>query len=530
MKVDVFIIGGGITGAGIARDLSMRGVKVFLVEKNDFASGTTGTCMGLLHGGARYLLYEPEITKMSCEEAGYIRNIANHLTFRVPFLTPVFKGQKHNLKLYDAFFTIYDNYQHLKEGKKHHRLTAKESLEIEPSLNPKLIGAVGYDEWGIDVFRLTLLNILSAKNYGAFVRNHTIIENVTFKNGEWYIELKDIFGARENVETEFVINAAGPWAKEVCSLFGVNLNLRLTKGIHVIFSRRLTNVGLNTEAIDGRPIELVPHLNTTLVGCTDDDYFGDLSEIEITQDDVNYLIIPFYQLVKGLEHERPLRTMVGVRPLLYEKGKNEDKVTRNYKIIDHEVEDGKKGVFTITGGKMAIYRKMAEDISNVICDKLGIKTKSTTKFVRLIEERKNINLEEIASSYNIPIYILSRMYKRQGENILKVISLLENDTKMKNVICSCESILEAELRYSIREEMSVTLNDLRRRLRLGMGQCQGTMCNLKSLFILGEEKGYDYKTIMGFRKEFIENRWKGKKDVFKGYSVLQEEFSQNILK
>ncbi len=530
MKVDVFIIGGGITGAGIARDLAMRRVKVFLVEKNDFASGTTGTCMGLLHGGARYLLYEPEMTRVSCEEAGYIRNIAKHLTFRVPFLTPVYKGQKHNLSLYDAFFTIYDNYQYLKEGKKHHKLTDKETLKIEPSLNPTLTGAVGYDEWGVDVFRLTLLNILSAKNYGAIVKNHTSIENVAFRGNRWYVTVKDIFGATENVEAQFIINAAGPWAKEVCRFFDLDLNLRLTKGVHVIFSRRVTNVGLNTEAIDGRPIELVPHWNTTLIGCTDDDYFGDLSEIEITQDDINYLVLPFCQLVKGLENERILRTMVGVRPLIFEKGKYEDKVTRNYKIIDHEVEGGKRGLFTIFGGKMAIYRKMAEDMGDVICGKLGIKTKSTTKFVNLIEEKKNIDIEVVASKYNIPLYVLSRLYRRQGDNILKVLSLLDNDNQMRNVICACESILEAEVRYSIREEMAVTLNDLRRRLRLGMGQCQGSMCNFKALFILAEEKGYDYRTVMKFRNEFLENRWKGKKDVFKGNNIIQEEFSQNILK
>lgn len=529
MKVDVFIIGGGITGAGIARDLAMRGVKVFLVEKNDFASGTTGSCMGLLHGGARYLLYEPEITKLSCEEAGYIRKIAEHLTFRVPFLSPIYKGQKYNLNLYDAFFSIYDNYQHLKEGKLHHRLTPEESLKIEPSLNPDLLGAVGYDEWGIDVFRLTLLNILSAKNYGAIVRNHTFIENVTFKDNKWSISLKDIFGEKENVETKFIINSTGPWAKEVCKFFDVELNLRLTKGIHLIFSRRFTNVGINTEAIDGRPIELVPHLNTTLIGCTDDDYFGDLTDVEVSQDDINYLIMPFYKIVKGLKNERILRIMVGVRPLLYETGKNEDKVTRNYKIIEHEVQGDKKGVFTVIGGKMSIYRKMAEDVSNIICEKLGVKTNSKTKLVNLIEDREKINLEEIASKYDIPLFIISRMYKRHGGNIIKVLSLLDKDVQMRNIICSCESILEAELRYSIREEMAVTLDDLRRRLRLGMGQCQGTMCNLKALFILAEEKGYEYKKIMELRKEFVGNRWKGKKYIFKGYNVIQEEFSQNIL-
>jgi glycerol-3-phosphate dehydrogenase len=158
-RYDVAVVGGGVNGTGVARDLSLRGLSVVLYERHDLAFGASGNSSGMIHGGPRYLLHTPGVTKSSCLDSGYIQRIAPHLLFRIPFLVPMKAGLKGRvmLELYDAFFRAYDDFQPLKRGELHTRLDASELSRLEPGLVGSILGGVTFDEWGVDGARLSVM-------------------------------------------------------------------------------------------------------------------------------------------------------------------------------------------------------------------------------------------------------------------------------------------------------------------------------------------------------------------------------------
>src|SRR5258708_919184 len=177
---DVVVIGGGINGTGVARDLSLRGLKVSLFERNDLSFGASGNSSGMIHGGVRYLTTDPGVTETSCRDSGYIQTIAPHLLFRIPFLMPLRGGARGRVmrELIDAFFRGYDDYQPLKRGKPHCRLDATDLRRLEPGLTGPLAGGITFDEWGVDGTRLCVLNALDAVEHGARVRTHTTVDSI----------------------------------------------------------------------------------------------------------------------------------------------------------------------------------------------------------------------------------------------------------------------------------------------------------------------------------------------------------------
>ncbi|MBZ0253479.1 MAG: FAD-dependent oxidoreductase, partial [Candidatus Methylomirabilis sp.] len=183
---DLIVIGGGVNGAGIARDAAMRGLSTLLLEKYDFAAATTGASSGMIHGGLRYLQRDVGTTALSCLDSGYIQKIAPHLLFRIPFLYPVRDfgpAARVMIELVETYFSIYDRYQPLKNGRPHVRLSRQECLEIEPGLNPDIVGGVSMDEYGIDPYRLVVANAVSAHEAGATVMNHTEVTDFVKEGG-----------------------------------------------------------------------------------------------------------------------------------------------------------------------------------------------------------------------------------------------------------------------------------------------------------------------------------------------------------
>jgi len=519
-KYDVIIIGGGITGAGIARDCAMRGLKTILLERNDFSSGTTGTCMGMLHGGPRYLLYDTKMTKISCQEVSYIIKIAPHIVFRIPFLRPVFKGDKFGVQAVDAFFRAYDKYHLSKGGKTHLVLSKEDALRIEPRLSQDIECAVSIDEWGVDVFRLVILNILSAKLHGAVVRNHLEVIGL-LRDGERIcgVEFLDkISGETGEVRGEITVNASGPWTPEIAKMASVDMRLRPTKGIHIIFDRAVTSVGVVSQAVDGREVELFPHENSSMLGCTDDDYFGDPDEVGVDPNDVEYLLTSVERAVPSIREARVVRTMAGVRPLLYRFGETEDKLSRDFKIWDEA--ECVKGFMTIAGGKMVVHRLMAEKITDLLCAKLGIVENCRTH-EEVLPGGENISVEEIAAKYNLSLYATRRLFFRHGSDAGNAFS-----SDGKSCVCTCEPVLESEVRYAIKNEYARTLDDLRRRTRLGMGPCQGNFCTARAMPVLAEEMKMEAKKAHDEALNFLSERWKGKRLTLSGEQLRQEELNQ----
>ncbi|MCA9564346.1 MAG: FAD-dependent oxidoreductase, partial [Myxococcales bacterium] len=366
--VDLIVIGGGINGAGIARDAAQRGLSVVLFERSDFGAGATGNSSGMIHGGIRYLLNDPEVTRLACLDSGYIQKIAQHLIFRIPFVMPM-RGtsilRKTYITLTEMYFEVYDRYQPLKQGKPHCRLTGEEIHQIVPGLDPTVAGAVTTDEWGIDSYRLNLINAMDAAEFGAELNTyHEVIALLRGDNGEIRgVKVRDrLSGAVEERFGKVVLNAAGAWATKVFGLTSQHKDLvRPGKGIHVVYPGRLTNYAIIAKAIDGRQIFICPHQNETWIGTTDDDYWGDLDDIEILEDEVKYLVDGVANIFPAVLKHRISRLTVGCRPTIYAYGPTESALSRDHMLHDHRT-DGAPNLFSLTGGKLASYRIISEEV------------------------------------------------------------------------------------------------------------------------------------------------------------------------
>src|SRR5882672_10895946 len=198
----------------------MRGLKVALFQRHDLAFGASGNSSGMIHGGPRYLPTNPKVTRQSCQDSGYIQQIAPHLLFRIPFLMPVLAGAKGRvlIELLDGFFHAYDLYQPLKRGEPHTRLNEQELAHLEPGLVGHLAGGVTFDEWGVDGTRLCVLNALDAKERGATVHLHTTVESIAKAPPSPGAPLRYVIRARDRmtqralvVRAANVVNASGAW-------------------------------------------------------------------------------------------------------------------------------------------------------------------------------------------------------------------------------------------------------------------------------------------------------------------------------
>ena len=440
---DVAVIGGGITGAGIARDAALRGLKVVLFEKDDFASGTTGRNLKMIHGGPRYLEYAPHVTKESCEESAIIQRIAPDVVFRVPFMRVVMPGDTRTMRELDAFFSEYDRYHVLKNGVKHCILTGEEARRLEPRLSRQVTGAVTFDEFAAHPQRLTWLNLMDARAHGAVLYNHAPVTGFRVERGAIVAVKVRIEGREREFAVKSVVNATGPWGDRVAKLAGLDVPLRPTRGTIVFFDRVLSRLGLFCQAIDGREVAMVPHFGETMLGWTDEDHFGSPDDVKPTEDEVNYLLASAARAMPGLEHERMVRAIAGVRPLVYAWGVPESAVTRDLEVVTHE-RQGVANLVSATGGKMVTYRAVAEQSVDAVCRILGKRARCTTATRPLPRDP----------------WIAERL-EPKGQTT-----------------CTCENLGPAAVQRAAAHEMATTLEDVARRTQWGWGPCHGARCAL----------------------------------------------------
>ena len=482
---DVVVVGGGINGCGVARDLAMRGLRVALVERRDLGSGTSGHSSGMIHGGPRYLATEMEVTRASCADAGHIRAIAPGLVFRVPFLIPFFKGTPRlAAEALEAYFEAYDAYQPLKGGHRHTRLSAEEARRIEPGLSPDVAGAISFDEWGIDGFRLCLLNALDARRHGADLFTYSPVVGL-LRDGSRVsgVVAKTAVGERR-LSANVVVNVAGVWAPQLAALGGVSARVRPGKGVHLVYARRLGNYGIMTRAIDGRWIFVEPHQNGALVGTTDDDFYGDPDRMRATQDEVRYLLEGIARVLPTILEHRFVRTMAGLRPTLHAYGTAPDKLSRDHAILDHE-SDGAPGLITMIGGKLAYYRAMCEELADRVMRGVGSGGPCRTHIEPLPGGDAPADADRLVERFRVPPPAASRLCYRHGS--LSAAVLERGGEEGGGVLCPCEPVLVAEARHAVRDELATSIDDLRRRTRLGEGPCQGTICIGRAAALLFEE-------------------------------------------
>jgi glycerol-3-phosphate dehydrogenase len=493
---DIVVIGGGVNGTGVARDAALRGLRVALFERNDIAFGASGNSSGMIHGGPRYLTYDPDVTYTSCLDSGHIQRIAPHLLFRIPFLMPVHKSMGSSIELLglDAFFDLYDKYQPLKHGKPHTRLGEEDLRRLEPGLHGKLEGGITFDEWGIDGGRLCVGSAVDAAENGSEIRTHcTVTEICRREDGRVTgVRFRDLRTGETGVRTaRVVVNATGAWAPITMGLGNVSskaARVRPGKGIHVFFDRRLTNYAIAAKAIDGRQVFLEPWQNMSVIGTTDDDYFGDLDDCVATADEVRYLVQAVARIFPAVTTARAIGTWAGVRPTLYEWGPNEDALSRDHRIVDH-AKDGAEGLFSMVGGKLASYRLFAEETTDVIARRLGNSTKGRTHVSPLPGGDEQIDPLVLAKDHGIDATVATRLEYRHGSRAVRVLGRVRQNPREAAVVCPCEPVIEAEIRYSVEHEWAVTVEDVARRTRLGLGACGGMRCAGRCGAIVAEMTG-----------------------------------------
>jgi glycerol-3-phosphate dehydrogenase len=556
---DVVVIGAGVNGAGLARDLSIRGLRVALFERNDIAFGASGNSSGMIHGGARYLTQDPKVTAASCRDSGYIQEIAPFLLFRIPFLMPIKAGVKGRvmMELIDAFFGLYDRYQPLKRGELHTRLSPSDLRRIEPGLTGTFAGAVTFDEWGVDGTRMCVLNVVDAKERGANVYVRTTVESIaraseSLKGPPVYIvEARDRdTGARVRVKAKCVVNATGAWGPLTASLAGLaseRVRLRPGKGIHVAFDRRISNYAIWAESIDGRSIFLEPWQNMSVLGTTDTDYYGDLDDVVATSEEVRYLVEGVARVLPDLRNARATYTWAGVRPTLYSYGPIPDKLSREHAIIDH-TQDHAPGVYSMLGGKLASYRAFAEEMSDIIAQNLAPHTQCRTHALGLpgatelaggesarvpgalpLRERTaQIKAEvKLAERFGIEHLTARRLMLKHGDRSEAILRRTRERTSEAQVVCPCEAVTEAEIRHVVAHEFARSVDGVSRRTRLGLGPCGGVRCVARCAQIVADERELAPETALRDGLRFFHEQSRKRVPVLNPAQAPQEAFARS---
>ena len=524
---DVVVIGGGVTGAGIARDLALRGLSVLLLEKGDWGAGTSGASSWMIHGGPRYLEYDWDTTRRSCIDAGHIVTIARNLVYRVVFIIPVLPHDRNNIERMETAMEVYDRFQPLKKAHPHRRLTAAEARQAEPGLSPDVIAAVTMEEWGVDPHRLVYANVQDAMAHGARALNHTRVTDLIRDGGKVIgVRYRGPDGATSEARARVVVNATGPWSPEVGTMAGVKVDLRPAKGIHIVYPHRISNFSISAESIDGRDLLMVAHAGFTLLGTTDDDFYGDLDSVDVQEDEVEYLLQGFERVFPAIRDYRPVRTTTGVRPTLFKWRRYEDELSRRYEVIDHS-ESGAEGFITIAGGKLSMYRLMAEETSDAVCRKLGHQAPCTTATRPLPGNESDPEpASDLASRCGIPALAVVRLQGRHGSNAEKVLD--EGNTA--RILCRCEPVTESELVYAARHEQVGTLADAFRRVGVAAGPCAGAACILRAAEVVGRELGWSSTQRFDAAREFVRGAWLGRAPVLPHAGWAQEELAQGAMR
>ena len=490
---DVVVVGGGMAGAGVARDLALRGVSVALVEKGDFASGTTAYSSKLIHGGLRYLeLLDFGLVRESLRERETLSRLAPHLVRPLAFLVPIYRESSRSLVKVRVGLKLYD-WLTPGHGRERYRvLPAIDALSLEPAIRAQDLRGAGYyfDDLLVYPERLCLENVLSAHRHGARVFNYAQVEEVARDaRGEIAgVRVRDLLSDRvARLHARIVVNATGPWVDDLRALAGVDERgkrvLRRTKGIHCLLPR-LTERAVYHSTADDRMIFVIPWREFSLVGTTDTDFEGDLDRLHATRDEVEYLLGEVRRVLPDprVAVEHVAYTYAGVRPLSFEEGRRESAVSRAHRIVAEE-----RGRFlSITGTKLTCFRSLAEALGDRVVRALGRKAPGRTGRLTLdgadeevgrVEARAWMDVSAEVAASGLPRETLETLVTIYGRGYARVVDLAGNVAGGAERLCPSNPDVGAELHLAVQDELAVSLQDfLLRRTGLGTSGCQGLDC------------------------------------------------------
>ncbi|WP_218597871.1 glycerol-3-phosphate dehydrogenase/oxidase [Polaribacter sp. NJDZ03] len=393
-EFDVLIIGGGITGAGIALDAASRGMKVALIEKNDFASGTSSKSTKLIHGGLRYLKqFDFWLVKEVGTERAIVHDLAPHLVVPEKMILPLIEEGTYGSWLTSIGLKVYDILASVEGEDKRKMLDKAEALEKEPLLPKDILNGAGYyAEYRTDDARLTIEVLKTALNYDAKIINYTAAKAFIYEDDRVVgAKVIDTFSDEEyKVKAKYVVNACGPWVDELRQInhSKTGKRLHLTKGVHLVVAHEKLPVKQSVyfDVPDGRMMFAIPRGKVTYFGTTDTNYQLDKNNVETNLVDATYLISAVNNMFPNIQLtlDDIQSSWAGLRPLIHEEGKSSSELSRKDEIFVSDTE-----LISIAGGKLTGYRKMAERIVDLVAKKY--ERRFDTKF-------EEIKTKEIALS------------------------------------------------------------------------------------------------------------------------------------
>jgi glycerol-3-phosphate dehydrogenase len=463
---DLLVIGGGITGAGIALDATARGLKVALIEMQDFASGTSGRSTKLIHGGLRYLKqFEFKLVSEIGKEREIIYRNAPHLTKPELMLLPIVKHGSLGKFSSRIGMWLYEWLACVKKEEHHKNLTLEQTLAAEPLLkNNNLLGGILFYEYHTNDARLTLEVIKEAVNRGATAINYTkAISLITEQDVIKGAKVQNMLNGEEfEIKAKYVVNAAGPWVEEINDLDKkkTNLKLHITKGVHLVVNRKKLSVkqALYFDTHDERMIFVIPRDGKTYIGTTDTFYSGDLQNPKLTTEDRDYLL----KCINNYFPENIIRKddiesgWAGLRPLINKAGKKPSEISRK-----DEIFISSSGLITIAGGKLTGYRKMAQRTVDVIAEKIRTDEKKnipecSTAAISLSGGKKINNIEGLiaqGSVFGFSEAEIILLINRYGSNITELFAIAAQLKTEKNEL---PLFLRTQLKYAVENEMCVS--------------------------------------------------------------------------
>lgn len=483
---DVLIVGGGINGAAIAHMAARNGLKVALLEKNDFASGTSSKSTKLIHGGLRYLeTFDLDLVRESLRERSFLLRDAPHLVKPLSFIIPVYRGDRKPLWMMRLGVWLYDRLAGNCTIGKHRFVPRDELLGSMPGLKQEgLLGGVSYYDAQMDDARLVLENVLSAQARGAHVANYVEVRSFLKKDGKaaGVLAFDGIGGLEFEISARKVVCAVGPWTNLLMHKEEGNVPplVRTTKGIHVVCHGKLSDHALIIPTSrDKRVFFVIPWMGNSLIGTTDTDYTADPDRVAADQEDIDYLfrelrrVFPSAGSLSAQEifkKEKIITIFAGLRPLAHKQGEPA-KISRH-----HVIKQAYSGIIYVMGGKYTTYRKIAEDcLKEIVRSKPLVDTR--VGFPVYGSGEITESAQDVAMQNGLNVDVAKYLMEFYGTRYKDVLQLIQNNPALKEPLCTCSPAIKAQVVYAVQTEMAVKDEDIiKRRLSLIYRPCRSGQC------------------------------------------------------
>ena len=503
LKTQVLIVGGGVTGTGLARDLAMRGIDCILAEKRDINAGASGGNHGLLHSGARYVASDPSAARECRSEGRLLKKLAAHCIEPAGGLFVAVAGDD------EHYITDFPT-RCANAGIHATPLDLQEARELEPALGPRMIAAYAVEDATIDPFKISLDNIAHARLLGARLLSFTQVMDFRIHQGRIRsVGLQDTLTGRESLlEPDIVVNASGAWAAEVAALAGIKIPMVYSKGTLLVTQERVAGRVINRLRAPADGDIVVPGGTVSILGTTSE-RTASPDSIYPEVHEVDHLIEQASAMLPGLASTRYIRAFCGVRPLLNSGESDDRSISRGFALIDHRRDRRPvRNLITITGGKLTTFRLMAEKTADLVCRHLGTQASCRT------------HLEPLPNTVDA----------RWTEPGLAPNQWIRRNDPGDMLLCECEMVPQSvvdTIVSSIRSQGGrPSMKTLSLRSRIGKGPCQGSFCSLRVISYLYDAMQFQADRGLDELRTFLNERWRGQQPLLWDMPLAQAELME----